>query len=131
MRWLQQCYGKVRPELGKGGRGRGREGKKETPKRSDCHRGGWRLVDWLGRELPVSATRGQGLSLCRGFWERLPLLAFGPQGWGWGQSQGPVLPAPHRGRARGQEKDDPPVSESSLHLQLGANSIAGSNLILH
>lgn len=87
-------------------------------------------MDWLG-ELPVSATLGQGLSLRRGFWDRLPLLAFGPRGWGWGQSQEPVLPAPLRRRACGQEKDDPPVSESSLHSQLGANSIAGSNLILH
>lgn len=39
-------------------------------------------------------------------------------------------PAP-QGRACHQEKDNSPVSETSFHLQLGANPIAGSNLILH
>lgn len=47
------------------------------------------------------------------------------------RSQEHSLSALHLGRACRQEKDNPPVSESSFHLQLGANPIAGSNLILH
>lgn len=61
----------------------------------------------------------------------LPLLVSVPQVLGSGQSQEPSFPTPHQGRACLQENDGPPVSESSFHLQLGINPIAGSNLILH
>lgn len=48
-----------------------------------------------------------------------------------GRSQEPSFLPPHQGRPCHQERDDPPMSESSFHLQLGANPIAGSNLIPH
>lgn len=54
-------------------------------------------------------------------------------GLGRGQAglRNPGFLPPHQGRPCHQERDDPPVSESSFHLQLGTNPIAGSNLILH
>lgn len=33
----------------------------------------------------------EGFLFCRGFWERLPLPAFSPQGWWLGQAQEPNL----------------------------------------
>lgn len=106
--------------------GKGEEMNENTPMRS--HPQGWGC--WLTARTAVSALLPHLtlISLRRGFWERLPLPDCGPQGWRSGQSQ---EPSPHPPRACHQKKDDPPVSETSFDLQLGANPIAGSNLILH
>lgn len=88
------------------------------------------LADWLGGNPGFCHTWSRAFSLQRILGKFAPLRLW-PSGMGWGQSQEPSLPGPHPRRACGQEKDDPLVSESSFHLQLGANSIAGSNLIFH
>lgn len=95
--------------------------------------GVWCLTGSGGLGVPSSAAASLGLSLHRGFWQRLALLVLGLRacGEGSGQSQEHSLSALHVGRACRQKKDNPTVSESSFHLQLGANPIAGSNLILH
>ena len=100
--------------------------------RVTSQQGVWCLTSPGGLGVPSSAAASPGLSPHRGFWQGLPSLSWVP-GLGGRScgSQEHSLSTLHLGRACRQGKDNPPVSEPSFHLQLGANPIAGSNLILH
>ena len=95
---------------------------------------GWVVSDWLWgpRRALICYSQPRAFSSQRILAKVVP-RSLGSQGLrgGLDQSQEHSLSALHVGRACRQKKDNPTVSESSFHLQLGANPIAGSNLILH